>query len=103
MLTNAPACRSICKDTPGVIMDELVATLVQMRAIGIREGDALLLVREAATLVHLFPEGSVGRMKTVAQAFVESGCARCAVNKAYVPRAAVAVPPGWQPLARRPE
>jgi hypothetical protein len=102
MLTNAPACRSLCKDTPGEVMEELVATLAQMRAIGIREGDALLLVREAATLVHLFPEGSVGRMRTVAQAFVESGCAKCAVNKAYVPRAAAAVPPVWQPVMRRP-
>ena len=101
MLTNAPACRSLCKDTPGEVMDELVETLAQMRAIGIREGDALLLVREAATLVHLFPEGSVGRMRTVAQAFVDSGCAKCAVNKAYVPRAAASVPPGWRPVARR--
>ena len=102
MLTNAPACRSVCKDTPGEVMEELVQTLAQMRAIGVREGDALLLVREAATLVHLFPEGSVGRMRTVAQAFVEAGCAKCAVNKAYVPRAAAAVPAEWLPVMRRP-
>ena len=101
MLTSAPACRVVCKDTPGEVMDELVQTLAQMRSIGIREGDALLLVREAATLVHLFPEGSVGRMRTVAQAFVDSGCAKCAVNKAYVSRSTVTALPARQPLVRR--
>ena len=72
MLTKAPACRAVCTDSPGTVMDELVAALAKK-----------LLVGQAATLVKLFPEGSLGRMPAVAESFVDSGCATCAVNQAY--------------------
>ena len=64
-------------------MDELVAALAKKRNAGLAEADALLLVGQAASLVKLFPEGSLGRMPAVAESFVDSGCASCAVNKAY--------------------
>jgi hypothetical protein len=83
MLTKAPACRAVCKDSPGAVMDELVEALAKMRKEGLSEAAALLLVGKAANLAKLFPEGSLGRMPTVAESFLESGCATCAVNKAY--------------------
>jgi hypothetical protein len=83
MLTKAPACRSVCKDTPGTVMDELVGSLATMRNEGLAEADALLLVRKAAALANLFPEGSLGRNPAVAESFVTSGCAECAVHKAF--------------------
>jgi hypothetical protein len=83
MLTKAPACRAVCKGAPGSVMDELVESLAKKRNAGLAEADALLLVGQAASLVNLFPEGSLGRMPAVAESFVDSGCATCAVNKAY--------------------
>ena len=83
MLTKAPACRAVCKDSPGEVMDELVAALARMRNNGLTEADALTLVARADTLTKMFPEGSLGRLLSVAESFVESGCATCAVNKAF--------------------
>jgi len=64
-------------------MDELVEALAKKRNAGMPEGEALSLVGQTASLVKLFPEGSLGRMPAVAESFVDSGCATCAVNKAY--------------------
>jgi hypothetical protein len=83
MLTKAPGCRTVCKDSPGTVMDELVASLAKKRNGGMTEADALRLVRKASALAALFPEGSLGRLPRVAESFMESGCAECAVNKAY--------------------
>ena len=86
MLTKPPACRVVCNDSPGAVMDELVAALAKKRNAGLAEADALLLVGQTASLVKLFPEGSLGQMPAVAESFVTSGCATCAVNKAYSKR-----------------
>jgi hypothetical protein len=83
MLMKAPACRAVCKDAPGAVMDELVEALAKRRKNGLTEAAALSLVGQAATLVELFPEGSLGRMPKVAKSFLDSGCATCAVSKAY--------------------
>ena len=64
-------------------MDELVAALAKRRNSGLSEADALTLVAKTESLAKLFPEGSLGRMTSVAESFVDSGCAACAVNKAY--------------------
>ena len=64
-------------------MDELVEALASRRKGGLTEADALSLVGQASTLAKLFPEGSLGRMPQVAESFVDSGCATCAVNKAF--------------------
>jgi hypothetical protein len=86
MLTKPPACRVVCTDSPGAVMDELVEALAKKRNAGLAEADALSLVGQAASLVRLFPEGSLGQMPAVAESFVTSGCATCAVNKAYAKR-----------------
>jgi hypothetical protein len=83
MLTTVPACRRVCKDAPGTVMDELVEALAKIRNKGLSEAEALLLIREATVLANLFPEGSLGRHPKVAESFIQSGCAECAVNKAY--------------------
>jgi hypothetical protein len=83
MLTKAPACRAVCTDSPGTVMDELVDALAKKRNAGLAEADAVLLVGQAASLAKLFPEGSLGRMPAVAESFVGAGCATCAVNRAY--------------------
>jgi hypothetical protein len=83
MLTKTPACRVVCKNTPGAIMDELVNALARLRNTGLTEAQALKLVAQAESVAKLFPEGSLGRMPSVAESFVDSGCATCAVNKAF--------------------
>ena len=87
MLTKAPGCRSVCSDSPGAVMDELVVSLIKMRRSGLTEAAALSLVRQATSLATLFPEGSLGRMPKVAESFLDSGCATCAVNKAFAKKA----------------
>ena len=64
-------------------MDELVAAVTQLREKGFSEAEALHMVRDPAALARLFPVGSLGTFPSVAKSFVESGCADCAVNKAY--------------------
>lgn len=83
MLTKPPDCRSVCDQRPGAIMDELVASLARMRAQGLTEATALVLVGDPDRLMELFPEGSLGRFENVARSFIDSGCASCAVNKAF--------------------
>ena len=83
MLTKPPACRAVCNDSPGTVMDELVEALAKKRNAGMAEGEAVLLGGQTASLVKLFPDGSLGKMPAVAESFVDSGCATCAVNKAY--------------------
>lgn len=83
MLTKAPACRQVCKDAPGEVMDELVVSMEKLRSTGVTEAAALHMARDPEALVRLFPVGSLGTYPSVATAFVDSGCAECAVNKAY--------------------
>jgi hypothetical protein len=83
MLTKAPACRAVCTHSPAPVMDELVEALAKRRNAGLAEAEALLLVGQAASLVKVFPEGSLGKMAAVAESFIDSGCATCAVNWAY--------------------
>lgn len=83
MLTSPPKCRVVCKDEPGEVMDQLVAGFKKLRAQGISEQQALNLSRNPAELARLFPAGSLGGLPVASEAFVDSGCAECAVNKAY--------------------
>lgn len=83
MLTKAPACRATCKGKPGAVMDELVEVMVDLRKLGKAESDLLHIARDPTSLANLFPAGSLGRYPAVANSFVDSGCAECAVNKAY--------------------
>ncbi len=83
MLTKAPECRQVCKDAPGAVMDELVAALVRLRGLGLSEAEALHMAGDPAAVARMFPEGSMGKFPSVARSFVDSGCAACAVNKAY--------------------
>jgi len=86
MLTQAPGCRTVCKGAPASLMDELVDALARQRRRGLTEADAVLLVRESTSLANLFGEASLGRRPDVAASFIDSGCATCAVNKAYAKR-----------------
>ena len=86
MLTQAPGCRPVCKDAPASLMDELVHALVKQRRRGLTEANAVLLVGESTSLADLFDEGSLGRRPAVAASLIESGCATCAVNKAFARR-----------------
>lgn len=87
MLTSAPKCRVVCNGKPGEVMDELVAAFRALRAEGIPEDQALLVSRDPEKIARLFPSGSIGGMRATAEAFVSSGCAECAVNLAYAPKA----------------
>jgi hypothetical protein len=85
MLTRPPKCRVVCKDEPGEVMDQLIAAFTKLRAQGLSEKDALALSHDPLRLAGLFPGGSLGSLPATAQAFASSGCAECAVNKAYSP------------------
>lgn len=83
MLTSIPKCRILCKDEPGEVMEQLVAAFRKLRAEGITEKQALALANDPTQLTRLFPEGSLGTLRSTSEAFSSSGCATCAVNKAY--------------------
>lgn len=83
MLTSIPKCRILCKDEPGEVMEQLVAGFRKLRAAGITEKQALAMAHDPAQLTRLFPEGSLGTLRATSEAFANSGCAECAVNKAY--------------------
>ncbi|PKO87322.1 MAG: hypothetical protein CVU18_11050 [Betaproteobacteria bacterium HGW-Betaproteobacteria-12] len=83
MLTKAPECRRVCKDEPGAVMDELVAALVRLRGLGLSEAEALHMSGDPVAVARMFPEGSMGKFPSIAKSFVDSGCAECAVNKAF--------------------
>lgn len=83
MLTRPPKCRIVCKDEPGEVMEQLVAGFRKLRAEGVSEREALALSRDPGRLARLFPGGGLGSLPATAEAFSSSGCAECAVNKAY--------------------
>ena len=83
MLSKAPACRAVCKNAPGSVMEELVVVFRTRRSKGMSEGDALNIARDGDRLTRMLPDDSIGELRCVADALSKSGCAECAVNKAY--------------------
>jgi hypothetical protein len=83
MLSKAPPCRAVCMDSAGSVMDELVIVFQGKRSAGMSEADALSIARDGQALTRMLPRHSVGELHSVADALSCSGCAECAVNKAY--------------------
>lgn len=83
MVTSTPGCRAVCNGKPGEVMDQLEAAFRTLRAQGVSEVRALVISRDPDQLMRLFPSDSLGAMRGVAESFVRSCCAECAVNLAY--------------------
>lgn len=64
-------------------MDDLVAAFEALRAKGVSEEEAVLVSRDPDELRRLLSAGSLGALHGTAEAMATSGCAECAVNKAY--------------------
>jgi len=83
MITNAPACRTVCNGKPGEVVENLVAAFKRLRTLGIPEGQALLVSRDPHQVARLLPISSPGSLSSIAEAMVTAGCTECAVNYAY--------------------